>query len=250
MANKWDPAQELNPATKNIDAWPDEEILLYFAGEVQKIHRMLRLVQPQLLAAAAEILRRVNKGGRLITIGAGGSGVAGMSVMRELPHNFGVDPQQFTYRVAGGTGIFEPLGREELEDSWAEGEREARDLHLGQNDVVALISATGRTPYTRGAAHIARLRGGAFTMALLAMPDTELSTEVDLPIILDAGPEALVGATCLKASLAQQAALQAITSLVMIRLGLTRGNFIVHARLVHEKAKARRTFFEGGLSGK
>lgn len=249
MANKWAPARELNPATKNIDAWPDEEILLYFAGEVQKIHRMLRLVQPQLRAGAVEILRRVRRGGRLITIGAGGSGVAGMSVMRELPHNFGVDPEKFIYRVAGGMGIFEPLGREEMEDSWAEGEREARDLHLDQNDVLALISATGRTPYTRGAATVARVTG-AFTMALLAMPDTELSAEVDLPIILDAGPEALVGATCLKASLAQQAALQAITSLVMIRLGLTRGNFIVHARLVHEKAKARRAFFEGGLSGK
>lgn len=238
----WTPEKEINRETVGIGTWSTRKVIEFRVNEMIKVYEALRAALPKLEAAADVIVDRARKGGKIITIGAGGSGVAGMSVMRELPQNHEpIDPQQFTYHVTGGAKIFQPLGCEEAEDSWDEGRKDVETLGIAENDVVICISATGRTPYTRAVAEAASARG-AFTIGLLCQIDTELEDEVDLPIILAIGPEMFMGATCEKAASAQKDALDAIFDAVVVRLGVTDDNR-TRARLIHEKARIREQFF-------
>ncbi len=238
----WTPEKEVNPKTRGISSWPTRRIIAYRLSEVRKVADALERVIPELEHAAELIVDRVRRGGRLITIGAGGSGVAGMSVVRELPQNHrDAKPEQFIYRVAGGARIFEPFGCEELEDDRDEGRKDIDELGINPRDVVICISATGRTPYTRGAASAAR-EAGAYTIGIICEDGTELKDEVHLPIVLKLGPEMFQGATCEKAASAQKDALDAIMDVVVVRLGFTDDN-LCRARLVHEKARIREEFF-------
>lgn len=246
--HRWSPDRELNPETAGIALWSSREIIRYRAQEVRRIAEAIENASAQLELGAAIVIEKIIGGGRVITVGAGGSGVAGVSVMRELPQNHAdAAPERFLYCVAGGTRIFEPLGCEELEDSAEEGGRDVDALCVSSNDVVICISATGRTPYTRAAATRARERG-ACTVALTTTPYGELNSEVDLAIVLDVGPEVFMGATCEKASSAQKDALDALMDVVVVRLRFVNGNHC-RARLCHEKARLRQKFFTNSDTG-
>lgn len=243
MSKQWSPEKEINPNTVGISAWPTRKIIEYRVNEMIRVFEALCRALPQLEAAADVIVERAQKGGRIITIGAGGSGVAGMSVMRELPQNHrDIDHEQFTYHITGGARVLEPLGCEDLEDSWDEGRKDVIALGISEQDVVICISATGRTPYTRGVAEGAKAIG-AFTIGLICQTETELEAEVDLPVVLAIGPEMFMGATCEKAASAQKDALDAIMDAVVVRLGVTDDNR-TRARLVHDKARIRDEFFQ------
>lgn len=240
----WSPHREMNPETADIASWPTRKIIRYRVRELRRAADEIERMEEKIEAAAALIARKIHGGGRVITIGAGGSGVAGLSVMREIPQNHcDASPERFLYRVAGRERIFEPLGCEELEDSEEEGVRDIDALQVGERDVVIPISATGRTPYTRAAAKRAR-ELGAYTIGLVGTLDGELNSEVHLCIVLDVGPEMFLGATCEKASSAQKGALDALMDVLVVCLGLTDGN-LCRARLCHEKARIRHTFFAG-----
>ncbi|MBI4088129.1 SIS domain-containing protein [Candidatus Kaiserbacteria bacterium] len=241
-ASGWSPHREVNPETANIANWSSRKIIRYRVGEVRRIAEAIQKAAPKLEAGAAVVIEKLLGGGRVITIGAGGSGVAGMSVMREIPQNHeDASPSRFLYVVAGGARILEPLGCEELEDSSEEGAGDVDSLRVTSRDVVICISATGRTPYTRAVAKRARDRG-AYTIGLITTPHSELGSEVDHSITLDIGPETFIGATCEKAASAQKDALDALMDVVVVRLGFTNGN-LCHARPVHEKARIRGKFF-------
>lgn len=238
----WSPEKEINKNTEGIKNWPTGKIIDFSVNGLLEMHRGLEKAADQLEAAADLVVKTIGAGGKVVTIGAGGSGVAGMSVMRELPQNHeDIGPDKFGYIVAGGAKIFEPFGCEELEDDQLEGQTDVQRANLGKSDLLICISATGRTPYTRGAAEEARSRG-AKTAALICQVDTELEGEVDLPVVLEIGPEMFQGATCEKAASAQKAALDAIFDAVVVRLGYTDDNR-TRARLVHEKARIRQRFF-------
>lgn len=234
---KRSPEREINPETVGIGTWPTRRIIECRVAGTLRVHRALQSAIPELNTAAEIIVEWVQKGGRVVTIGAGASGVAGMSVMRELPQNHaGIDPAQFTWRIAGEVRVMEPFGCEDLEDNWKEGREEIVRMQITDADVVIGISATGHTPYTRGAVKRSR-EFGAFTIGLLCQPDTELEDEVGLAIVLDVGPEMFFGATSGKAASAQKEALDAIMAAVVVGLGITDDNRC-NARLCHDTQPA------------
>jgi len=95
---------------------------------------------------------------------------------------------------------------------------------VGPGDVVAGVVASGGTPFVLGACRGAarwpddrhRLRAGSPLAAL-----------ADLPILLDVGPEALLGSTRLKAGTAQEIAPNMISTGVMAWLGYVYGDLLV-----------------------
>lgn len=238
---KWSPENESNQETVNITDWSERKILEYGVAELLKIHNAIQDVIDECHTAASIITRKLKAGGRIITFGAGGSGVAAMSVMREIPQNHrDLSPDNVTYRIAGQAGILDPLGCEELEDDPEEGICDIDALKVGADDVVILVSATGRTPYTRAASNRAKDLG-AYTIGIVCQR-SELLSEVDLPILVEVGPEMFVGATCEMSATAQKHILDMIMNVVVVNLGITDGNKC-RARLIHEKAKTRDAFF-------
>jgi N-acetylmuramic acid 6-phosphate etherase len=94
------------------------------------------------------------------------------------------------------------------------------------------------TPFARGALEAGRARGAA-TILLTCTDGRGLDSLADIVIALDTGPEILSGSTRLKAASATKAALNAITTAAMVRLGKTYENLMVDLRAGSAKLRDR-----------
>jgi N-acetylmuramic acid 6-phosphate etherase len=119
-------------------------------------------------------------------------------------------------------------------------------------DVVIGITASGRTPFVRGA--LARAKSlGAKTILLTCNPNCSHRPvagpddgpqgrgygDFDLLITLAVGPEILAGSTRLKAGTATKVALNIISTGAMIGLGKVRGNLMIDLRTTSTKLRDR-----------
>jgi N-acetylmuramic acid 6-phosphate etherase len=100
------------------------------------------------------------------------------------------------------------------------------------------VSASGMTPFVRGALSAAR-KAGAKIVFVTCHPGTELQTYVDLTIAPAVGPEVIAGSTRLKAGTATKMVLNMLTTASMVRIGKTWGNLMVDVQAGSEKLKDR-----------
>jgi N-acetylmuramic acid 6-phosphate etherase len=137
--------------------------------------------------------------------------------------------------IAGGDGaVFSAV--EGAEDRLPLGAREGAKLRRG--DVLIGISASSVTRYVRGALAAARRRG-ARTVLVTCAPSRGLSRLADVVVAIRTGPEVLTGSTRLKAGSATKAALNAITTAAMVRLGKAYENLMVDLRQGSAKLQDR-----------
>ena len=185
--------------------------------------------------AAEEVARVLQAGGRVVFLGAGTSGRLAVLEAAECPPTFGTDPERIQAVIAGGEGaVFRAVeGAEDREDN---GLREGGQLSA--NDVLVGISASSVTPFVRGALQAARERG-ARTVLVTCAPDRSLRRLADVVVAIATGPEVLTGSTRLKAGSATKAALNAITTAAMVRLGKAYENLMVDLRQGSAKLQDR-----------
>ena len=100
------------------------------------------------------------------------------------------------------------------------------------------ITASGRTPYVRGAIAYARERG-AMTIGLACNANAPLEKEVEIMISPVVGPEVITGSTRLKAGTAQKMVLNMLSTGTMILLGKTFGNLMVDVQATNHKLQQR-----------
>src|SRR6185436_12101061 len=100
------------------------------------------------------------------------------------------------------------------------------------------VSASGMTPFVRGALTRAR-KAGAKIIFVTCWPGSELQNFVDLQIAPAVGPEIIAGSTRLKAGTATKLVLNMLTTIAMIKLGKTYGNLMVDVQTGSEKLKDR-----------
>ena len=104
------------------------------------------------------LAKALRKGGRIVFVGAGTSGRLGVLESAEMPPTFGTDPTLVQAIMAGGKGaIFK--AKEGAEDNYEEGARAINRLDPTKKDVVIGVSASGMTPFVRGALTRARQAG-------------------------------------------------------------------------------------------
>lgn len=226
-----------NPATTNIDTLPTREIVGLIAAEDANVAPAVAAVGDAIARLADIVVERVQRGGRLIYIGAGTSGRLGVLDAAECPPTFGVDATLVVGLIAGGaTALTEAI--EAVEDDAALGARDIAGRDVGPDDVVLGIAASGRTPYVLGGIAEARRRG-AFVAGLACAESSPLEQAVDLMIAPIVGPEVISGSTRMKAGTAQKLALNTLSTTVMIRLGKTFGNLMVDVQPTNEKLRWR-----------
>ena len=200
---------------------------------------------PEAVAAATSavaavidgIAERMRRGGRLLYVGAGSSGLIAALDASECEATFGTPPGLVSALVAGGAGDTS-LARAAAEDNRDAGAADAGALALVEADSVIGVTASGRTPYVLGAVEAAAERG-ALTAGVVAAPDSPLAALVDHEIAVLVGPEFIVGSTRMKAGTAQKLVLNAISTITMIRLGKTYGNLMVDVVAANEKLRDR-----------
>ena len=113
-----------------------------------------------------------------------------------------------------------------------------RRLRPGRKDVVIGISASGITPFVRGAVMRARA-AKARIIGITCDPRSELKHLADVAIVLAVGPEVIAGSTRLKAGTATKIALNMLTTAAMVRAGKTYGNLMVDVQSNSDKLRDR-----------
>jgi N-acetylmuramic acid 6-phosphate etherase len=237
--SKWQslPTEAINTVSLAIDKTPVRDIIEMVVNEDRKVISAV-LKEKERIAHGVEIITQaLKKGGRIIFVGAGTSGRLGVVEASEMPPTFGTPPSLVQAIMAGGQdAVFR--AKEGVEDNYEEGARSIGRLRLSRKDVVIGVSASGMTPFVRGALTRAR-KAGARIIFVTCWPGSELQNFVDLQIAPAVGPEIIAGSTRLKAGTATKMVLNMLTTISMIKVGKTYGNLMVDVRTGSEKLKDR-----------
>jgi N-acetylmuramic acid 6-phosphate etherase len=226
-----------NPASRNLDQLSASQIVELMNEEDGKVAGAVRKTLPQIAQAVEVITARMQKGGRLIYMGAGTSGRLGVLDAAECPPTFNTSPDQVLGLIAGGPNAMVNAA-EAAEDDPALGRQDAAAIGLTENDIVVGLAASGRTPYVVGALQYAR-EVGAAAIAVTCNSPSALEEVAEITIAPVTGPEVLTGSTRLKAGTAQKMVLNMLSTATMVRLGKTYGNLMVDMRPTNAKLRRR-----------
>lgn len=229
--------EQISPRFVDLDSWPTADILAaMYEGQLVAV----AAVRPALAAIAAAVedaARVLQRGGRLVYAGAGTSGRIGVQDGTELTPTFDWPPERLVFLMAGG---FEALVHsvEGAEDSEEDGARAIAAAHIGSDDVVIGVAASGTTPYTIGALRAAN-EAGAVTVAIASNPDAPLLAIARHPVLVETGEEVIAGSTRMKAGTAQKIVLNLFSTALMVKLGRIYRGLMVHMRATNAKLRRR-----------
>src|SRR5436305_4264107 len=239
VRSKWQslPTEQINPATLAIDKLAPADIVEGMLNEDRKMLDAVRREKERIAVGVEIITQALRRNGRVIFVGAGTSGRLGVLESAEMPPTFGTSHDLVLAIMAGGKNAF-LRAKEGVEDNYEEGARSINRVRPTGKDVVIGVSASGMTPFVRGALTRAR-RAGSKIIFVTCDPRTELQTFVDVTIAPAVGPEVIAGSTRLKAATATKIVLNMLTTASMIRIGKTYGNLMVDVQMGSEKLKDR-----------
>ena len=241
--------ERANRASTRLDRLDAHGIAALMNREDRRAVHAVGRVARDVAAAVDLVVGAWRAGGRLIFVGAGTSGRLGVLEAAECPPTFGTPPSRVQAIMAGGRrSVFR--SREGAED---DGRAGARVVHkrARARDVVVGISASGVTPFVRGALIAAR-QAGARTVLLTCSPamvdagrtlrarrSGRTRAIADVVIAPVPGPEVLTGSTRLKAGTATKLVLNTLTTASMARLGKVYGNRMVDVQPRSRKLRER-----------
>jgi N-acetylmuramic acid 6-phosphate etherase len=218
--------ESIDPRYADIDSWPTEDAIAAMVEGQRRAVDALAAQVAALSAAAKAAAARLGRGdGRLIYAGAGTSGRVAVQDGVELTPTFGWPGARLAYLMAGGLDAL-TASQEGAEDDRAAAAAGIAAMKVGPADVVIAVAASGHTPFTLSAVEAARARG-ALTIGLANNPGAPLLAAAEHPILLDTGSEVISGSTRMNAGTAQKAALNILSTAIMLRLGkVYRGQMV------------------------
>lgn len=222
-----------NTQTMHLDEMSILEALKTINHEDQTVPKAIEHVLPELSQVINCAVHRFKNGGRIIYIGAGTSGRLGVLDAAECVPTFNTHPDEVVGIIAGGSKAM-TLAVEGAEDDIDQGAQDLKDVQLNDKDIVIGISASGRTPYVKGALTYAN-EIQADTVALSCNTNSEISTYANHILEVSVGPEVLTGSTRLKSGTAQKLVLNMISTMTMIGVGKVYDNLMVDLRPTNKK---------------
>lgn len=220
-----------------LDEYSVGDLVNAFADDQLVAVNAVRAARGQIAAAVSAAVPRLERGGRLIYVGAGTSGRLGLLDSVELYPTFSWPQERAIALLAGGQeAVYQAV--EGAEDRTEQGAIDLNAIGPGPNDVVIALAAAGTTPYTLGAMRAARA-AGTLTIGIANNPDAPLTREAEFGITLDTGSELISGSTRLKAGTAQKITLNTFSSAVMVRLNKVYGNLMVDLKPTNAKLVRR-----------
>lgn len=226
-----------NPASKNLDRMTVLEIVRLMNREDHKVAATVAPEIPAIARAIDAIVTRMQRGGRIIYVGAGTSGRLAVLDASECPSTFGTSPQVVRALIAGGKkAITGPV--EGAEDRPQDAVRDLKAIKLSANDALVGIAASGTTPYVLGAIRFAN-KQKALTIGISCNRKSLLEKAAKISITPVTGPEILTGSTRLKAGTAQKMVLNMLSTATMVKLGHAYDNLMIDHGIANEKLRKR-----------
>lgn len=237
----------VDPRFAHIDTMSALELATVMNSADAEVPQAIARELPTIATAVEAISERMAAGGRLRYVGAGTAGRMAVVDASECPPTFSTPPELIQAVLAGGSAAMTNAA-EGAEDDTAAGIA-AMELHdIGPQDVVVGVTASGRTPFVVAAVAEARRRG-ALTVGLSCNRDAELSKAAEHGIEVVVGNEVVAGSTRLKSGTAQKLVLNMISTITMVRLGHTYGNYMVDMRVLNEKLAVRAATMVSEITG-
>lgn len=229
-------SQDRLDASLDIDLRPTVEIVRIIQEQDALVAGAVAAQAERIAHAIDQIADRLGHGGRLFYAGAGTSGRIAMLDASELPPTFGVSPDLVRVLMAGGERAYFAAAEGAEDDE--EAAIDAVNREVTADDAVVGIAASGTTPYTVAAVRRANMLG-ALTVGVTNVASSPLAQHVDIPIVIESGPEVIMGSTRMKSGTAQKLVLNQISTGVMIRLGHVYSNLMIDMPATNEKLKSR-----------
>ena len=226
-----------NPEWAEIDTWPTRRLVEGMIAADAGLYEAIAACTDPITAALDGIVERLERGGRLIYIGAGTAGRMGVLDASEIPPTYGTDPSLVVGVIAGGDVAIR-RAVENAEDDVDAGVRAMAELGVGEADTVVGIASSGRTPYVLGAL-VEAGRRGALRIGLTNNAGSAVGAAADIAIEVVVGPEFIAGSTRLRSGTSQKLVLNMLSTLAMVRLGKTYGNLMVDLKATNEKLRVR-----------
>jgi len=231
----------------DIENWSTDELVDGIVTEQFAAIAAVRAASAEISRAVDAAAERLAGGGRLIYAGAGTSGRIAAQDAAELPPTFNWPYERAIPVMAGGESAL-LRAAEGAEDDRGAAKRTLEGLDIGDKDVVVALAASGRTPFAIAALEHAR-SVGALAIGISNNPGSALGEASDIAIVLETGAEFIAGSTRMKAGTAQKAALNALSTGIMIRLGFVYRGQMVEMRVSNEKLRGRAEKMVMALSG-
>lgn len=223
----------------NLESMSVRDLLVNINNEDATVHKAVMRAMPQIEVLIPEIVKQLQKGGRLFYIGAGTSGRLGVVDASEIPPTFGMPHGVVIGLIAGGEKAIRKAV-EFAEDDETQAWKDLQEHQINHKDVVIGIAASGRTPYVVGGVKAAK-ENGLITGCITCNRDSQLAAAASFPIEVVVGPEFVTGSTRMKAGTAQKLVLNMISTTVMIKMGRIKGNKMVDMQLSNNKLVDRGT---------
>lgn len=229
-------SQDRLDASLDIDQRTAIEIVRIIQAEDARVAGAVAAQAERIAHAIDEISERLRHGGRLFYAGAGTSGRIAMLDASELPPTYGVGPDLVRVLIAGGERAYFSAveGAEDDEDAAIA----SVNREMTADDAIVGIAASGTTPYTVAAVRRANMLG-ALTVGVTSVSQSPLGQHVDIPIVIETGPEVIMGSTRMKSGTAQKLVLNQLSTGIMIRLGHVYSNLMIDMPATNEKLRNR-----------
>ncbi len=211
--------EQFHPVTKSLSQVMHKsvtegmELLLDVDKEVIK---GFELFLPSIEIYAPQLGKKIKNGGRIFLIGSGSSGRVGIDIAAKCSRVFPNAGTQVRGVIGGGDSAL-IRAKEGFEDSEADGEAALKEYHLGPQDTVILISASGSASFNVGCGNFSADRGAAvfyfYNSAKIPSRTKNLFDRKANPVIglcIDIGPQAIAGSTRLQGATLADACLGAL----------------------------------------
>jgi N-acetylmuramic acid 6-phosphate etherase len=220
----------------DIDRLPTRDVVRIIQEQDALVPAAVAAQGERIAHAIDEIAERLRNGGHLFYVGAGTSGRIAMLDASEIPPTYGVDSSLVQVIMAGGERAYFAAAEgaeDDEDDAIATVERVIKP-----EDAVVGIAASGTTPFTVAAVRKANMLG-ALTVGISGVANSPLARHVDIPIVVETGPEVVMGSSRMKSGTAQKLVLNQLSTGVMIRLGHVYSNLMIDMPATNEKLRNR-----------
>jgi N-acetylmuramic acid 6-phosphate etherase len=229
--------EQISPRFVELDSWSTRDIIAAMYEGQLAAAAAVRVALPGISDAVDHAVPALQRGGRLVYVGAGTSGRIAVQDGAELPPTYNWPLDRLVFIMAGGTSAL-LKSSEGAEDLSEDGSRAIADATIGPNDVVIGVAASGTTPFTVSALRTAGSRG-AVTIGVANNAGTPLLDAVQHAILIETGTEVVAGSTRMQAGTAQKIVLNMLSTAVMVRLGRIYRGLMVNMRARNVKLRRR-----------
>ena len=229
--------EQIDPRYVELNSWSASEMIAAMYEAQLEAAGAVRPALGAIAAAVEDAVPALQRGGRIVYVGAGTSGRIGVQDGAELTPTYDWPEDRLVFAMAGGLDAL-VRSSEGAEDNEATGTKAMVDAKIGTNDVVIGVAASGTTPFTIGALRAATA-AGAVTIAVGNNPGAPLFETARHRILVDTGSEVVAGSTRMNAGTAQKIVLNLFSTAVMVKLGRVYRGMMVDMRARNAKLRRR-----------